>query len=125
MASRKTSNQKMVQATEVVVEPVKVVVDSSHNEEDTNYGISGREGMLESNEVYDDADIASAVERGLIAQALANHRQKIAPETHPDFDGEHCVDCDISIPEGRLKLGKVRCVDCQSDLEKYNKIHGR
>ena len=125
MASKKMSNKKVVEPKQEEIQSVKVVVDSSSHDEDTNYGISGREGMLESNEVYDEADIASAVERGLIAQALANHRQKIAPETHPDFDGEHCVDCDILIPEGRLKLFKVRCVDCQSELEKYNKIHGR
>lgn len=89
------------------------------------YGISGKEGILDSNEVYDEADIASALERGFIAQALENHRKKVAPESHPDFDGKHCIDCDVLIPEGRLALGKVRCVDCQSELEKYNKIYGR
>lgn len=48
-------------------------------------------------------------------------RQRLAamngPQTHPDFDGVHCVDCDVDIPAGRLALHKVRCVDCQSALE--------
>ncbi len=39
-------------------------------------------------------------------------------ESHPEFDGSHCVDCGIDIPTARLNLGKVRCVDCQGRLEK-------
>lgn len=90
-----------------------------------SYGISGKEGALESNEVYDEADIASALEAGFIAQALERHKEKVAPEKHPDFDGEHCVDCLIKIPEVRLEMGKVRCVHCQTELEKINKMQGR
>lgn len=47
-----------------------------------------------------------------------------SPEKHPDFDGSHCVDCDGDIPAGRLTLGKVRCVYCQTALEKRN-AHSR
>ena len=49
---------------------------------------------------------------------------KSGPESHPDFDGVHCVepDCEIEIPTARLALGKVRCVDCQELLEK-GKLH--
>jgi hypothetical protein len=41
----------------------------------------------------------------------------LAPQTHPDFDGEHCVDCGIEIPAKRLAWGRVRCTDCESILE--------
>jgi RNA polymerase-binding transcription factor DksA len=87
------------------------------------YGISGKEGALDSTEVYDEAEIASALEAGFIAQALEHHRAKVAPEKHPDFDGSHCVDCDVEIPIERLNLGKVRCVDCQVALEKLNRTY--
>ena len=46
MASKKTSNKKVVESKQEEVQSVKVVVASSSHDEDTNYGISGREGML-------------------------------------------------------------------------------
>jgi RNA polymerase-binding transcription factor DksA len=46
------------------------------------------------------------------AQALA------APELDPSFDGVHCVDGGEEIPEARLALGKIRCVSCQTALER-------
>lgn len=45
-------------------------------------------------------------------------RSQVGPETHPDFDGQHCVICEEPIPVARLALGKVRCVYCQEYLEK-------
>lgn len=80
---------------------------------------------IDYDDVYDEADIASALEMGFIAKALADHKTKVAPESHPDFDGEHCIDCDAEIPEVRLNMGKIRCVDCQSELELRNKLKGR
>ncbi len=80
---------------------------------------------IDYDDVYDEADIASALEMGFIAKALADHKNKVAPEQHPDFDGEHCIDCDTDIPEVRLKMGKIRCVDCQAELELRNKLNGR
>lgn len=77
------------------------------------------------NEVYDEVDIASALEMGFIAKALEAHKSKVAPETHPDFDGESCIDCGDDIPQVRLNMGKIRCVYCQEALEKKNKLHGR
>jgi len=50
--------------------------------------------------------------------AIRAVRQKVAPETHPDFDGRHCVDCGDAIPKVRLENGRVRCVTCQEILEK-------
>lgn len=80
---------------------------------------------IDYDDVYDEADIASALEMGFIAKALADHKNKVAPESHPDFDGEHCIDCDADIPVVRLNMGKIRCVDCQSELELRNKLKGR
>jgi hypothetical protein len=35
-----------------------------------------------------------------------------------------CIDCGDDILEGRLKLGRIRCVICQEKLEKRGKMHG-
>lgn len=47
-------------------------------------------------------------------------RDRVKPEQHPDFDGRHCVEaeCEVAIPDERLALGKVRCVECASLIEK-------
>lgn len=75
-------------------------------------------------DVYDEADIASAFEMALTNRAIEETRAKAAPESHPDFDGESCLDCgDTIIPE-RLALGRIRCVICQERLEKKGKMFG-
>ena len=81
---------------------------------------------LEKNENFfeltDENDRASAIEAQFNEDALENARRKTLPETNPDFDGLHCIDCDEKIPAARLKLGKIRCVDCQTILEKQGKF---
>jgi RNA polymerase-binding transcription factor DksA len=49
----------------------------------------------------------------------ARHRieRAMRPEKDPRFNGKDCVECEDEIPPGRLALGKVRCVICQSELE--------
>ncbi len=66
----------------------------------------------------DHVDIAQEVIETCTAEAERRARGKSRPETHPDFDGCHCVDCDEEIPARRLVLGKVRCVECQGLLER-------
>lgn len=63
-------------------------------------------------------EMAERLEQAQRDSAISAAAKASAPEKHHDFDGVHCVDCDIEIPDGRLKLGKVRCVDCQSQLER-------
>lgn len=54
------------------------------------------------------------------AAAVAKVRAAAAPESDPDFDGEHCVEarCGDTIPAARLALGKIRCVTCQTVRER-------
>jgi hypothetical protein len=66
----------------------------------------------------DAADIAVGIVETCQADAERRARGRSAPESHPDFDGIHCVECEDAIFLQRLKLGKVRCVSCQQDLEK-------
>lgn len=44
----------------------------------------------------------------------------LRPETHPEFDGDNCVECDNPVHPLRLAMGKVRCVFCQTTKEKLN-----
>ena len=48
----------------------------------------------------------------------------LAAQTHPDFDGVHCVDCDVEIPAERLAWGRVRCTACQEIIELKKKTVG-
>lgn len=68
----------------------------------------------------DPADRATATLEACLTDALQRALGHSAPESHPDFDGTHCVeeDCGIEIPPARLAMGKVRCVGCQGLLEK-------
>lgn len=62
-------------------------------------------------------ELAAELEMRHREAALEASRQ--APESHPHFDGKHCVECDDEIPQLRLDMGKVRCVNCQSHKERY------
>jgi len=68
----------------------------------------------------DAADVAAGIIEVCQADAMRRALGKSGPESHPDFDGVHCVEeaCGVEIPAPRLALGKVRCVDCQQLLER-------
>lgn len=68
-------------------------------------------------------DEANALASALTDRAIAAARRANAPEHHPDFDGETCVECGEEIPADRLALGKVRCVRCQTTIEHRRKQH--
>lgn len=67
----------------------------------------------------DHADIAAETVEACLADSERRYRGRSGPESHPAFDGLHCVeeDCGVEIPTVRLNMGKVRCVDCQALLE--------
>lgn len=56
------------------------------------------------------------------ARALSKVRAALGPETHPDFDGKHCLDCGDTIPQKRRMMDKIRCVNCQDALERGSKL---
>lgn len=63
------------------------------------------------------ADLASDRIEQHQADSERHARGRSGPESHPDFDGSHCVDCGDDILPARLLLGKIRCLDCQEVLE--------
>jgi RNA polymerase-binding transcription factor DksA len=72
--------------------------------------------------VADPADIGNERAELHLAAALKRALGKSAPESHPDFDGKNCLDCEEPILVERLALGKIRCVHCQSVLERRGKM---
>lgn len=88
----------------------------------SRYGIDNEDDEPGPPEVLDEADQASLIQMSETRQAIAKVTAKLAPETHPDFDGENCVKCGEEIPPARLALFKVRCVHCQSELELKGKL---
>lgn len=82
-------------------------------------------GYFPKDEVLDEAEQAQWIQLREQAEIAVRARALNAPETHPDFDGEHCVECDEVIPTARLILRRVRCVDCQGALEESNKLKSR
>ena len=82
-------------------------------------------GFLTNDDVFDEADHAQWQQ---LREQAAIHERAInlnRPESHPDFDGKHCIECDTEIPKARLALHKVRCVDCQSEVEKKGQLLNR
>ena len=76
--------------------------------------------LLSNNEVYDETDQEQWIQLAEQASYQERARKANAPEFDPEFDGVHCIECDAEIPAARLKLHKIRCVDCQEELEKLN-----
>lgn len=66
----------------------------------------------------DIADNAGELIELLAVEDLRRAVGKSAPESHPNFDGSSCIDCTEEIHPARLKLGKIRCVECQGRLER-------
>lgn len=75
-------------------------------------------GFLDNGDVFDEADHAQWQQLREQADIHSRAMQLNKPETHPDFNGFECVECGEEIPLPRLKMHKVRCVECQNDLEK-------
>jgi RNA polymerase-binding transcription factor DksA len=66
----------------------------------------------------DALDQANEAGELFLEAALAKQKDALAPETHPDFDGAHCVECNADMPKARLDLKRIRCIGCQTALEK-------
>lgn len=73
-------------------------------------------------DIIDDAQAYNELHQDI---SLRNLRALSLPEKHPDFNGADCIDCGIGIPTQRLSMGKIRCVDCQHELELRNKQYKR
>lgn len=74
----------------------------------------------------DPLDQADQVTQSHMDDAISHAAHLSAPEQMPVLNADgvlvwpvtECVDCGDEIEEGRLALGKVRCLRCQTRLEK-------
>jgi RNA polymerase-binding transcription factor DksA len=66
----------------------------------------------------DPIDIACEQEDFFRQEAIRRQALASAQEYDPEFDGVHCIACDDDIPDGRLLLGKIRCITCQEIKER-------
>jgi RNA polymerase-binding transcription factor DksA len=78
---------------------------------------------IDPTEVFDAEEISQMKTQHEMETLLRIHREKNKPETHPDFDGKNCIDCDSEIQDGRLKLGKIRCIFCQQKKERHGQVY--
>lgn len=69
----------------------------------------------------DPFDTASEREDQFREDAIQRVRSLLA-ETDPDFDGKNCMECGLVIPVARLRLQKIRCVNCQEAIERRSKL---
>lgn len=73
----------------------------------------------------DELDMASEMEMIFNEEAQQAVAARLQPETHPDFDGRHCIECEDELPELRLTMGRIHCVSCQQRIENEKKVYGR
>lgn len=77
------------------------------------------------NSLPDWLDQASKQEMERNAASEAKIRRLAAPQQVQNADGTWpvtaCIDCEGDIEPGRITLGRVRCFECQSDIESKNK----
>lgn len=70
----------------------------------------------------DDLDTASELSQLMNDSAVARIQKLAKPEQvrNPDGSWPHpeCDDCGGEIIEGRLMIGKIRCIACQTALER-------
>lgn len=65
-----------------------------------------------------DLELADALAQAQRDNGIANSKRAMAPQRHPNFDGLHCVDCEVEIPAARLAMHRVRCTGCQAYIER-------
>jgi RNA polymerase-binding transcription factor DksA len=81
--------------------------------------------VAEFERTADENERATLIEEQFTEAAIEAVREKVQPESHPDFDGAHCVECEELLPAARLALGRVRCVACQEQLEREARRYGQ
>ena len=85
----------------------------------------------------DPIDQGSYLAQVHVDNAIAEHAKKLRPEQqkirkvdedgHERMEWEHldCVDCGEPIEPKRLENARIRCVSCQTDKEKKDKVYAR
>lgn len=81
--------------------------------------------MSEYEKSADELEMASHLQDQLNTQGRKVVAAALAPQTHPDFNGKDCLDCEVELPPVRIAMGRIRCTVCQIAQDKINKQMGR
>lgn len=81
--------------------------------------------MSEYEKSADELETASHLQEQMNLAGRRAAEAAMAPQTHPDFDGAHCLDCDVDMPAVRLAYGRIRCTACQVAADKLAKLRRR
>lgn len=77
----------------------------------------------------DEIDRANHLAEIANESAVADARRVAGPEQEQNADGTwptlECVECGEPIELGRLQLGRVRCFECQNEIEKRKRRYAR
>lgn len=81
-------------------------------------------------EIFDDVEIAQMNSLNEVSFLIKRHQEAMGREQRETegFDGVHCIECEDKLIPQRLAIGAIRCVSCQNDhdkREKMRKINGR
>jgi hypothetical protein len=69
----------------------------------------------------DELEVAEEYREQAVVDRLARVRLELA-QSHPDFDGEHCIGCGDGLPPVRIAYKFVRCTNCQCEVERLAKM---
>jgi hypothetical protein len=74
----------------------------------------------------DELDVAAEMQEQANVDALARVRLQLT-QTHPDFDGVHCIeaDCGVELPGVRIAYKRIRCTTCETKKEQQAKLRRR
>ena len=111
VAVRKSVSKKV--PGKAVAPVARTLSPLSPNAAPTELDSSISPGHLTPDDLRDESDIAQWIQLTEQAEIASRSRFLNQPQTHPDFDGRHCIDCGVEIPEARLKNPRIRCVVCQ------------
>ena len=73
----------------------------------------------------DEIDMSSEMEMAFTEKAIQAAVSGLRPEHHADFNGTDCVECEDPLPELRITNRRIRCVACQTAIERRVKTTGR
>ena len=70
-------------------------------------------------------ELADALVESERERSIARSRSQLQPQTSDNFDGKNCIDCPSEIPQARIQMGRIRCVECQTMIERRSKLFAR
>lgn len=86
-----------------------------------------------TDKLSDNTDLAALRQSEANEQALARQRAAESARIRAtqiaindgDFDGEHCMECEVELPEQRIADHRMLCTACQTRADQQRKLRNR